>query len=66
MKTAIALEHFGSQSEIARQIGRTRQYVGQWGDIVPFRMAIRLQDLSNNKIKVDLDCYKSSLKSKRK
>lgn len=52
MKKAHAVKVFGSQAEIARQLGLTRQAVQKWPPIVPYYWQFALQALSGFKLRV--------------
>jgi transcriptional regulator with XRE-family HTH domain len=51
MKKSQAVKHFGSQSEIARRCGLTRQAVQKWPAVVPFYWQHYLAAISDGKLK---------------
>lgn len=61
MLTKDAETHFGGRSGILRALNnRTKSAIYQWGDIVPLRAAMELEQLSAGALKVDLALYKKS------
>jgi transcriptional repressor of cell division inhibition gene dicB len=57
MRKADALAHFGSKAAIANALGITRPAVGQWGEVIPYFSALRLEELSEGELHVDADAY---------
>jgi DNA-binding transcriptional regulator YdaS (Cro superfamily) len=64
MLTQTAIEHFGSQAEIARQLEISTAAVAKWGDTVPEGSAYKIESITAGKIKVDPEFYRE-LKRKR-
>ncbi len=57
MKKADAIKFFRSEYAIAKKLKLTKQAVHQWPDVIPFRRAIKLEELSGGKLKVNHDLY---------
>lgn len=57
MKKEKVLEYFGGKFETAKAIGVTRQYVGQWPDIIPMGMAYKIEVVTKGLLKVDPALY---------
>lgn len=57
MKKAIIVEYFHSNRAIAKVLGVTPQAVGQWRDIVPERVALKLERITNGALKYDPSLY---------
>lgn len=57
MMKQTALEHFGSQSALARAFGITQPCVHRWGDLLPLARAIELEDITGGELKVDWVAY---------
>lgn len=63
MRKAAAVEHFETESAVARALGITHQAVNNWPDIVPKGSAYQLQVITAGKLTVDPSLYE---KPKRK
>jgi transcriptional repressor of cell division inhibition gene dicB len=57
MRTEDVLAHYGSQTAAAQVLGITRAAVGQWGDVVPFISALRLESLTGGKLQLNHEAY---------
>jgi hypothetical protein len=60
MKAETAIQHFGSRSELAKALGTSYARVANWSyrtGRVPLQAALRLQELTRGKLKVDLSLY---------
>lgn len=53
----IVVEHFGSQSAVARALGVTRAYVSAWPERVPEKQALKLERLTKGQLKYDESLY---------
>lgn len=57
MKKQDAISHFGSASELARQLSRpgswpiTEAAVSQWGEVIPFGRAYQIEVLTGGQLK---------------
>ena len=51
MKTAEAAAEFGSEAELARQLGISPQAIYQWGEYPPIDRQYQIQALTKNKLK---------------
>lgn len=66
MKKAMVANHFPSNRAIARAIGISPQAVGQWGEIIPERAALKLERITNGDLKYDPSLYGDSHASEPK
>lgn len=57
MNTSDVIRYFGSQSAAAKALGITRSAISQWGDLVPLATAARLEKLTNNRLKIEIEAY---------
>lgn len=57
MNKSEATAFFNTQREIALLLGVTEQAVSQWGDIIPEGAALKLEKLTNGKLKYDASLY---------
>lgn len=57
MLTKDVIRHFGSKTAAALAIGITKGAVSQWGDRVPLASALKIQAVTNKKLKCDVDSY---------
>jgi DNA-binding transcriptional regulator YdaS (Cro superfamily) len=53
MRTADAIQHYGSRAAIARALGLTPSAVSQWGETVPELSAWRLWMASGGRLALD-------------
>lgn len=53
----IVVEHFGSQSAVARALGVTRAYVSAWPERVPEKQALKLERLTKGQLTYDESLY---------
>lgn len=51
------IEYYGSQANIARALGITRQAVNLWDTIVPEGIAYKVESLTEQELKVDPRLY---------
>ncbi len=51
------LTFYGSQAQVARVLGITRQWVNRWPDIVPKAAALELQYLTGGQLQMDRSLY---------
>jgi DNA-binding transcriptional regulator YdaS (Cro superfamily) len=59
MKTSDAIQHFRTQSAIARALGISDAAVSKWGDVVPFESATALEIVTHGALVVDRSLYHS-------
>jgi transcriptional repressor of cell division inhibition gene dicB len=58
MKKADVKAHFGgTDSSVAKSLGITRSAVWQWGEIVPERIAYKVQIITGGALRVDPSLY---------
>ena len=57
MRKETAVQHFGSDAEVARALKISRQAVSKWPEIVPEGAAYKLQVLTGGRLQVDQSCY---------
>jgi hypothetical protein len=62
MRKKTAIQHFGTELEIARALKISRQAVNKWPAIVPEGAAYKLQVLTGGRLQVDQSCYISNQK----
>lgn len=53
MRKKAVLKHFGGPVNTARALGIKHQAVSQWKELVPWRTAYRIEELTEGKLKVD-------------
>jgi len=58
MKTAQVVKYFGSYAAIARVLCISRQAVHKWPETVPINRAVKLERLSNGRLRVCQDDYR--------
>ena len=51
MRTTDAVNHFGSQGELAKALGITDGAVSQWGEFPPMGRQYQIQALTKGKLK---------------
>lgn len=51
MKKQKAIEHFGSETKIAKALGITKGAVNQWGEYIPWGRACEIALLTKGKLK---------------
>jgi hypothetical protein len=59
MKTRNAIKHFGSQAEIARTLDIAESTVSRWGEVVPFKWALVLQEKTDDLLMVNINDYRN-------
>lgn len=57
MKTADAIKHFGTPTQLARALSIKPPSIYCWGELVPKGRAYELQDLTQGALKVDRSLY---------
>lgn len=57
MRTEDVLAHYGSQTAAAEVLGITRAAVGQWGAIVPYISAMRLEAATSGVLEITPGAY---------
>ena len=55
-----ALEHFGTQTEIALQLNINQAAVSQWGEVIPEKQAGRLERLTGGFLKFEEAHYQTN------
>jgi DNA-binding transcriptional regulator YdaS (Cro superfamily) len=58
MRTADAIQHYGTRAEVARVLGLTPSAVSQWGEVVPELSAWRLWLASGGRLALDPRVYR--------
>ena len=58
MRTADAIEHYGTRAAVARVLGLTPSAVSQWGETVPELSAWRLWLASGGRLVIDPRVYR--------
>ena len=53
MRTATAIEHFGSQALLARALGLKQPSISEWGEKVPWRRQLQIEHCTNGALKHD-------------
>lgn len=61
MKTKDAILHFGSKSQLAKNLGVTKGAISQWPDDVPQLRAYQIERLTKGKLKADLPQIKQAV-----
>jgi len=51
MNKVDAIQHFGTQQNLARALGITKSSISQWGDSIPMRRAYELERITNGALK---------------
>jgi len=51
MKKIDAVNHFGSQAELARALGINQASIAEWGERVPWRRQLEIERLTNGALK---------------
>ena len=54
MKTKDAILHFGSKSQLAKNLGVSKGAISQWPDDVPELRAYQIERLTKGKLKADV------------
>ena len=62
MKTNKAIQHFGSQAELARVLGLSRSAVCRFGAIMPELRAMQVERATNGELKYDPKVYGTPIK----
>jgi len=62
MHKSTAIKHYSTHTALAEAIGISRAAVGQWGDIVPYASALKLQELTRGALRIDRSLYDARLK----
>ena len=52
MLKADVLAYYGSKVKVAKVLGITRQAIQSWGDTVPFKHAVKLEELTGGHLLV--------------
>lgn len=66
MIKATVTSYFPSNVAIAKVLGISPQAVGQWGEIIPERVALKLERITNGDLKYDPSLYDNSHASESK
>lgn len=51
------IQYFGSQMNLARELGITQSAISQWEDRVPLKTAVHIEWITNGGLQVDLAQY---------
>lgn len=51
MKTKDAIRFFGTQAELARALGITRQSIKSWGETVPLARQYQIERMTSGKLR---------------
>jgi hypothetical protein len=62
MLKALAIQHFGTATALARALNITVQAVSDWGDFVPEGRAYKLQVVTGGLLRVDPSLYDKDAK----
>lgn len=54
--------HFQTQREVARALGITEQAVSSWGEVIPEKNALRLQQITRGKLAYNECMYRHERK----
>ena len=57
MKKSIAIKHFGGVVKLASALSVSHSSVSQWGDVIPEKQALKLEKITNGKLKYDPSLY---------
>lgn len=57
MKTHDAISHFGNASAVAAAAGISKAAVSQWGELVPIKTAVMLENASQGVLRLHLQDY---------
>ena len=58
MKKQHVIDHFGSQAETARKLGVSEALVSRWPDVMPFKWALQVEQITDNRLSVNLQDYR--------
>ena len=58
MKKQHVIDHFGSQAETARKLDVSEAAVSRWSDIIPFRRALQVEQVTDGRLTVNLNDYR--------
>lgn len=51
------LEHWGTQSRTAKELGMGQATVSRWGELLPLHIALRAEELTSGELKPDWSRY---------
>lgn len=54
------INYFGTLGKVAKELGISVSAVSQWNDVIPEKNAYRLQEITQNQLKIDRALYKKS------
>jgi hypothetical protein len=60
MQKETVIKHFGSAARVARALGVSRQAVHKWPDLIPELSALRLDRITEGKLRYDEDEYRDN------
>jgi hypothetical protein len=63
MRTKQAIDYYGSQAALARELGIRQQSITDWGDIVPALRQLQLEKLTRGKLKASPDVFETPSKA---
>lgn len=58
MKTQEAVDYYGSKAAIGRVLGMSRANVSLWGEIVPIKHALTLNEITDGELDLVLADYR--------
>lgn len=60
MKKQHVIDHFGSQAETSRKLGISEALVSRWPEVMPFKWALEVEDITDGRLAVNLNDYRKS------
>jgi len=57
MRTEAVIARYGTQKAVAEVLGITRAAVGQWGAVVPYISAQRLEQATGGELRLEPEAY---------
>lgn len=57
MKKSDAINFFGNQTKLAKALGIKDASASQWGEVIPEKQALKLERITNGKLKYDPSFY---------
>lgn len=65
MRTREAIEHFGTQGEVAKALGMKQSSVAEWGEYPPALRQIHLQTVTRGKLRAEPECFRPERRKKK-
>lgn len=63
MKKVTVIKYFNNPTGVANKLGMTVGAVSQWGELIPEKQALKLDRITNGKLKYDPAFYAASDKT---